>query len=305
MRGPVKEVNGTSKHVSFWKDAIKILKDIHFIDSSSKDSLKRGHPINKRLQTIDNWVTTLESFIKLWTDLRDIGVNFFYTRNLNQDPLENFFGRIRALNHRNNKPDPYTFTCSFKSLIISDVLGPHSAGSNCEDDVGVTLLNSELLLAVPYNSSETGDDRDAADACSPVAGTSTARPSVAAAPSQPAASSAAAPSLLQQARRERINVHSSAFTAGFVSRKLLQKFKCQSCKNAILTSQHGDVHSWIAARERDLLKGPNLKYPTCRFVRLFRDLIKIINANLDVHCHRQCITKTIDRRRAVCAPTWY
>ncbi|KAI5640343.1 transposase protein domain-containing protein [Phthorimaea operculella] len=148
LRGAVKDdKDGNNAHVSFWSQSIKKLENIFYFETTPA-----GHVTKKWVPTIGNWITTLKSFIDLWNDLKKIGVSYFYTRNLNQDPLENFFGRVRALNHRANQPDAYAFQCSFKSLLITNVVGHHSPHSNCEDDFGSLLFALQKSKA---NSSET------------------------------------------------------------------------------------------------------------------------------------------------------
>ncbi|XP_048487611.1 uncharacterized protein LOC105392797 isoform X2 [Plutella xylostella] len=262
MRGPVKEINGECKHLDFWKESIRVLQDLYYVDTNVGD--------RKRVPSVKNWITTLESFINLWVELKDMGVSFFYTRNLNQDPLENFFGRIRALNYRNVNPDPYSFICSFKSLLVTDVLGPHSPNSNCEEDMGEAIFNKGLMFEV-----------HGAPASLPVAGPSR----------EPRASPS--PSLLQQAREETQNVRSSAFTAGFVSRQLIKKIPCTDCRKTMLTTEITDVHDWVTQRERRLLKGRNLKYPNTKFIILFRKLVTCINQYLEYHSHQKSVVKYI------------
>lgn len=276
LRGPVREVNGVSRHVSFWQDAIQTLNYIYYVDPRNSDVLSLGQEIRKQVPSLRNWVTTLNSFIKIWSELKNMGVLYFYTRNLNQDPLENFFGRIRSLNYRNTNPDPYTFTTAFKSLLITDVFGPHSPSSNCEDDMGDLVLKTGLLF----------NENDAAENI-PDTGPPAVAESVA------SGSGEGGPALLQQVRQEKKNVQSSAYTAGYVSRKLIRKINCKLCRKSMLTDRLTDIHKWISHRERTLLKGKNLKYPNSHFVMLFRNLIAHINTYLESSSHRPHIVKNI------------
>ncbi|KAL0849398.1 hypothetical protein ABMA28_013697 [Loxostege sticticalis] len=273
LRGPVKEVEGVSRHVEFWQEAIRTLRNIYFVEPNTGQ--------RKNVPSIQNWLITLKSFISIWSELKLMGVGLFYTRNLNQDPLENFFGLIRALNHRNNSPTPYMFQCTFKSLLISNLLGPQSRNTNCESDMGESLLKSGLFFEdkddTPSASSFTGG----ASASAPGPSTSGLAESVESLP------------LIQQARREKLNVHSSAFTAGYVARRLKKYFKCQACNQTMITQDVSSIHSWITHRERGLLKGKNLQYPTPKFVQIFRDLIKFINTYLANFAHNPEVVKNI------------
>lgn len=84
--------------------------------------------------TILNWVHTLKGFSYLWEKLSGEGISFLCPRNLNQDPLENFFGKIRSHGIRNINPSAASFVNSFKSLIINNFMSNHTSSFNCQSD---------------------------------------------------------------------------------------------------------------------------------------------------------------------------
>ncbi|RVE39984.1 hypothetical protein evm_015366, partial [Chilo suppressalis] len=109
-------VKQNSAHQDFWRNAILELKKMKFIDIKSKFSVQAGKPRHVRVPSLDGWIMTLESFLGLSKLLfSKFGVEYFYPRYVNQDPLENFFGRIRAINYRNTNPDVNSFVYAFKS----------------------------------------------------------------------------------------------------------------------------------------------------------------------------------------------
>jgi hypothetical protein len=57
---------------------------------------------------------------------------FFLLRSLNQDVIENYFGKIRNQRSHNVNPTALQFRDSFKSLLICDFGGKNSIGRNCE-----------------------------------------------------------------------------------------------------------------------------------------------------------------------------
>ena len=99
-------VTATSRNLEFWREAIKVFESMSFLD----DKNKKLYP-----PTLKNWIHTLKGFCYLWKKLSREGVKFICTRNLNQDPLENFFGRIRSHGVRNINPNAASFINSFKS----------------------------------------------------------------------------------------------------------------------------------------------------------------------------------------------
>lgn len=123
-------VTKSSKHMDFWIEAIKMFETIKFYKSN-------GHKFTP--PTVKNWVHTLKGLRYLWPKLNGVGFNSLSLRNLNQDPLENFFGNIRSHGVRNVNPNCSSFINSFKTLIINNFLSPHSPSSNCEEDDSFTL----------------------------------------------------------------------------------------------------------------------------------------------------------------------
>lgn len=128
-------VTKNSGHYSFWYDAIKQLQNIKFIDKRTRKPVSTP--------SLNNWITTIKGFQKLWAIVNKAGIKSFKTRNCNQDPLENFFGLIRSHNRRNVNPTCSNFESSFKTLLINNLTGKHSVGNNCEKDT-----NGEVLFSL-------------------------------------------------------------------------------------------------------------------------------------------------------------
>ncbi|XP_047998571.1 uncharacterized protein LOC125235954 [Leguminivora glycinivorella] len=142
-------VKANSDHIEFWERALRILQNITFIDENSKLAKRFLQPRQVRVPCLEGWITTLNSFLGLSKFLfTEHKVEYFYTKFLNQDPLENFFGRIRALNYRNVNPDANTFIYSFKSLVLSNIIAPQSKVMNCEDDDGDTIIKLLFYLFI-------------------------------------------------------------------------------------------------------------------------------------------------------------
>lgn len=121
-------VKRNTKHIPFWREAKKKLSNIKFVDRNGKH------------ESVQGWITTIESFLRVSSLLFDkYKVKFFYPRFLNIDPLENYFGQLRALIYRNGNPDANTFVYTFKSLVLSS-LSPVSKFSNCEEDTGEQIF---------------------------------------------------------------------------------------------------------------------------------------------------------------------
>jgi len=83
----------------------------------------------------------------MWTTLKKQGLQHFFTRRVNQDPLENFFASVRGYGVYNQNPQTVHFTATFKALFISTITSKHSPSANCEqDDTNDHVGEMEKLL---------------------------------------------------------------------------------------------------------------------------------------------------------------
>ena len=78
------------------------------------------------------------------------GFNFLFTRRLNQDPLENFFGVIRQNGGKCDNPYPLQFVRLFRQVCCRQLLTP-SKGLNCELDLSVVLTSLSCTAKVQRN----------------------------------------------------------------------------------------------------------------------------------------------------------
>ena len=129
---------------------------MRFVDKESQKPVKTDIPCLKNL------ADTLQGFRLLWKKLKILGFDSFCTRNINQDPLENFFGCVKSHDFRSNKPTCSQFESIFKSILITSLSSKHSPGYNCEEDSGDFILNSKSLLSgdVPEEDGEEQSKHD-------------------------------------------------------------------------------------------------------------------------------------------------
>ncbi|XP_018397725.1 PREDICTED: uncharacterized protein LOC108775768 [Cyphomyrmex costatus] len=78
-------VTKNSNHHDFWPYAIKFLSNMRYVDPKTKQPVKC-------IPSLKNWIFTLRGFQSIWKTVNNAGIQFLKTRNINQDPLENFFG---------------------------------------------------------------------------------------------------------------------------------------------------------------------------------------------------------------------
>jgi hypothetical protein len=140
LRQVVKE---GSQHAAFWQEAYKRIEAVTFLDGSGKRVIA---PSKK------GWLFTLGALQNLWTQLRGT-VTYLETRNLNQDPLENFFGQIRFNCGSNRFPTLAQFLGSFKTVLVNRV-STKVKTRNCEPDSLSLLGDFSWLVEGDEEASE-------------------------------------------------------------------------------------------------------------------------------------------------------
>lgn len=200
-------------------------------------------------------------------------------RYLNSDALENYFGQVRAYNFRNVNPDCHTFVSTFKSLLVTGFIKFHSASYNCENDSSTQLLKIESLFRslTQMSTIDTNETCDVNNISTDQAGSLVVENSV------------------LVARRERLNVHARAYTAGWVIRKMLHN-KCKDCKDNVTVTENNDIHRWITHREYKTLKQRKLTYPSENAVRYFSSIIHETNMHLETNAHELNLSIEIKKK---------
>lgn len=259
-------VTKASPHQQFWTSAVKKLKCIKFIDHEGKET---------SVPSLKNWITTLESYKRVWQFLNKKNITIMRPRYFNSDPIENFFGQVRAYNFRNINPNCHTFKCTFRSLLITRFIQFHSESYNCEDDSGEPLLKYSSLFK------KNNEEDEAEKLCSPE--------------SSKLPSWIGSQSIETSARKERLIIHSRAYTAGWVIGKI--KNKCAKCETN-LTSRESNfekesVNNWISYKEYKSIKQNKLTYPSEQAVRFFGTITQEANKYLENKPHKKNIIENI------------
>nr|XP_012224936.1 PREDICTED: uncharacterized protein LOC105673674 [Linepithema humile] len=201
-------VTRNSKHHDFWPHAIKLLSDMRYVDPKSKQPVKC-------IPSLKNWIFTLRGFQNIWKIVNNADIQFLKTRNINQDPLENFFGMIRSHGRRNINPSCSQFCGSYKTLLINNLTSKRSMNSNCEDkNDGDLLFNLKQFVKNVSHVNSTSEQIVEEDSVS----------------SQ------------NKTAMHKISSHknnSQMYVAGWIAKKILslKQFKnCLACKQSLLTT---------------------------------------------------------------------
>lgn len=245
-------LTASSVHWEFWKEAIKVLNSMTYYDSEKKKF--------KRPVCLNNWVNTINGIRYLWGSLNRRDFKYLNLRNLNQDCLENFFSSIRAHGYRNVSPSIQSFIGSYKTLLLNNLLSPHSAGANCEADSLPLLANIKYLLQTTTQESPS---------------TSAADSTASSLPSDTSDIITVSTLLHKQ---------TSAYVAGWVAHKILINNNCDCCKQYLVTDNQTVIHELVSIRQFCNNK-KNLKYASNGLVGTFNVIKNLFHKNISAICH--------------------
>jgi len=196
------------------------------------------------------------------------GINSLLPRNFNQDPLENMFGAVRSLGCSN--PTCGSFIQAYKTLMLNNLVSPHSPGANCEEDITEgTLTSYKNLFSTQHQDINYNQQILTADLPRPIL-----------------------PNLSKNIDNLRQLTHT--YISGFIVKKLNRDIlkDCQNCLKIICTDNLSTEHQLISVREYQPTK-LSLKYPSTSFRLLICNIITYINSVFPSICHHQQIKLTL------------
>lgn len=201
-----------------------------------KQKKKQNCPKKKR-QTgnppcFKNFVITITSILSLWEELRSTNIPFLKTKNLNQDPLENFFCTVRQRGGFNFNPTAQYFRRTFQHIFLSsDIIDIVSNKSNC-------LADKETSLIMPLKDSVA---QGSSDSHHPLV---SSNPTLISTDkydlkNENDVMEADIKEVLDHA--EKIDIYAKTslqncslfYYTSFIIRKTVEKFKCRECKNIL------------------------------------------------------------------------
>lgn len=240
-------LSGNSPHLEFWSDMLSKINRWKIFDKQGK--------LRNNFKFVDGWLTSIRAIILLWKKLQLQGITFLNLRNLNQDPLENFFGQIRQHGVCNTNPTCQQFVAAMKTLIINNLSSPLSKSRNGEDDFCEFLGNFGKFIE---KYSGTIDQTPETSCSNTIVDTPDSTDEI----------------FLEQN-------YATAYVAGYILSKV-DVLDCVQCRNNLFSN---DVilnqHLFVTFKEND--ERTRLNYPSERLVQ-FIDLIhekcyKYLHAN--------------------------
>lgn len=138
---------GLDYQVNFLNEMSQIFENLKVINSDGVD-------VTNSMKFIKGFQISINALFGLWDCLKSKNVTFLFTRRLNQDCLENFFGSIRQQNANCIYPMSIQFQQTFKKLFCIKLL--NSGTENCENDTDNILLKISDLIKFSDIVSESG-----------------------------------------------------------------------------------------------------------------------------------------------------
>ncbi|KAG5895485.1 hypothetical protein JTB14_011183 [Gonioctena quinquepunctata] len=131
-----KPYKGTEDQETFLRSMLISLENMKVF----KQTKTGKKDITGLFSSISCFQITIRSVMILWNDLKKEGLKQMKTRRLNQDCIENFFGKIRQQGGNSVNPTPIQFMNAFKKLSCMDLLDCVDT-FNCAADVDVLLMS--------------------------------------------------------------------------------------------------------------------------------------------------------------------
>ncbi|CAH2086827.1 unnamed protein product [Euphydryas editha] len=258
-KGPVKKY---SPHHKMWQDAKIILKTIKFrILKKNGDKIRL---IETSIPSVQNLIKTIEGMEAIWKNVNErYGFDALLTRNLNQDPIENFFGNIRSYGVRNIMPSTVGFVGAYKALLLNNYNSPHSSKANCEED-GNRCLQSLHFFLTEENKQDSNVPKEEIRISD---------------------------NIFDQ--HKQIDAGQRNYVCGWVLKKCLENIvkSCKDCRQNLLDSGTNVNNEFIKRKEYGNKKW--LCYPSQELEDCFSELQNITVKYLEKNCPRKNVKENI------------
>ena len=144
-----KAMTKTSPLQEFLERMLKFIKSIKVIDPSNQED------VTNKLRCLKGLQMTINGILALWSDLQKThSRQFLMTRQLNQDPMENFFGLVRQQGGNSDNPTPFQFTKALRKLFFDNYLSPlPSFNCSADSDTFLVTMKDQTSLSALSNLS--------------------------------------------------------------------------------------------------------------------------------------------------------
>lgn len=143
-----------SFQLEFLMDCLSLFKSLEIRDKNNMN-------VTKKTKFIKSLIISINSIIKLFDYLREsAGFDYILTRRLNQDCLENHFGKIRSENGNCINPTPIQFVRTFRKFQCVNLLNSGTENSEADFDQMLLTLPDCKQDSVPQDKDKVPEQTD-------------------------------------------------------------------------------------------------------------------------------------------------
>lgn len=249
-------MKNNSPHLTHFTFMKKFFNELTFLECRRRPPSQEG------------WIWSINGIERIWRNLSiHKSIKSLETRRLQQDPLENLFGCIRANCGCNSNPTAGQFVAGLKTAVLSNL--SFIGTGNCEDDENdVILTNFKTLLSPPTNihtadatilTNELEESINSTFECS-----------------------------LQESSGE---IQACAYVCGFIIKN--NRNKCEICKNIFVSETQDRSHTFIEFKEYSDIK-KSLIYASENLINCIESSATMINCLLETEAYKKKLKGTIE-----------
>lgn len=256
-------MRNSTGHIAYFKEMKLFFKKIEFL------GCRRKRPSQ------DGWIWTLTALERLWQNLskKHKSIKSLATRRLQQDPLENLFGCVRANCGSNTNPTAGQFVSALKTAVLSNL--SHKGVGNCELDENEAILDSFKTL---FTSDIRTDETRILDIVMLQSFENTS------------------PSLIiddyddDESITNEGEIQACAYVCGFIIKN--NPIECDKCKKAFLCDSQDNEHIFIEFKEHNNLK-KSLNYASKDLILCVEKCALLMNMLLEKDAYQKKIRNTV------------
>jgi hypothetical protein len=244
-------------HKQFIPDALAFVKSLKVKNAAT------GEDVTNRLRCLKGFKITLNSVMLLWQELQQkFSLQFLFTRRLNQDPLENYFGAVRQQGGNSDNPTPIQVSRAFKKLFYDNFLV--SSLGNWTKDLD-NVLAGTTFTPISSSSSKNASEIDVTDYKS------------------------------VSLQSNLIGMNAIAYVSGYLLKKCLKKHQCEICRSKLVRDNLVDsskLFCYFKSYQAQMEKTGGLLAPSTEFLAYITDLEGIFVQVLATIVHKVGLGKS-------------
>lgn len=143
---------GKDYQIKFLEEMLTFFSNLKLVRSDGQKD------VTKIMNFIHGFQVSIKSLLQVHEDLKSAEIKFIFTRRLNQDCLENFFGKVRQAGGNCQEPTCRQLTIAFNKMFITNIL-KKPQNTNCDQDFDSLLMKPDdcQIFNTPSQVSQSDD----------------------------------------------------------------------------------------------------------------------------------------------------